>query len=407
MVEEVRIESLGAQGDGVTADDVFIPGTLPGERVRADISGHRGRLLGVLAPAADRISPVCPHFGSCGGCRLQHASDGLLAGWKRDLVHRALSARGIEDVEILPTETSPAASRRRATLTGRRTRKGAVVGFHAQGSEEIVAVETCPVAVPEITAILPALRRIVAEGASRKGELRLTVTASEAGLDVAVTGGKPVEGGLYGELVAVAATANLARLSWNGESVVTRRPPVQMMGQARVEPPPGGFLQATVHAEAVLVVAMRRATDGARRIADLFAGSGTFALPLAENAEVHAVESEAEALAALDTAWRATPGLKKVGTETRDLFHRPLLTREFDPFDAVVFDPPRQGARAQVAELARSGIARIGAVSCNPATFARDARILIVGGFMLDWVQPVDQFRWSPHIELAAAFERK
>lgn len=401
---DVMIETLGAQGDGVTGDGLFVPGTLPGEHVRVEPTGHRAVLMTVLAPSSDRIDPVCKHFGACGGCVLQHASDTLLAGWKHGLVVRSLAARGLNDVPVREIRTSPPGARRRVTFTGRRTKKAAIVGFHPPASDAILPIEECPVADPSLTTVMTGLRQLVLAGASRKGEMRFSVTATDAGLDVAVTGGKPVEGPMYGQLVAVAATSDLARLSWDGDEIVTRRPPGHAMGQARLVPAPGGFLQATREGEVALVDAVRAATASARTVADLFAGAGTFALPLSETADVHAVEADAAALVALDQAWRRAEGLHRVTTETRDLFHRPLLARELSRFDAIVFDPPRVGARAQVAELARTEIPRIAAVSCNPATFARDARTLVDAGYRLDWIQPVDQFRWSPHVELVGAF---
>lgn len=406
MSRESVIESLGAQGDGVTADGLFVPFALPGERVRLIPAGHRARLEEILDRAPERAEPPCPHFGICGGCALQHASDSLVAGWKRDLIRRALASRGIEDVEVRPTATSPAGSRRRATFGARRIKKGAVVGFHAAGSDEIVPITTCMVSEPALVAAIPMLVELAETGASRKGSMRFTVTASERGLDVAAEGGKPVEGPLYGQLVAIAATRDLARLSWDGEPLVTRRQPLQRIGRAWVAPPAGGFLQATREGEAALVAAMREAVGRAARIADLFAGSGTFALPLAEGAEVLAVDSHEGVLEALDAGWRGTEGLKRIATERRNLLSRPLLARDLSHFDAVVFDPPRAGARSQAEQIALSPVPRIGAVSCNPATFARDARTLIDGGYHLDWVLPVDQFRWSPHVELAAAFSR-
>ena len=400
------IESLGAQGDGVTAEGLFVPYALPGERVRLLPSGHRARLEAILARAPERAQPPCPHFGTCGGCALQHASDELVARWKAELIRRALASRGMEEVELRPTATSPAGSRRRATFGARRTRKGAVVGFHAAGSDEIVPVAACHVVEPALLAALPALAEIAETGASRKAPMRLTVTAGERGLDIAAEGGKPIEGPLYGQLVAVAATRDLARLSWEGEPLVTRRQPLQRMGRAWVAPPPGGFLQATREGEAALVAAVREAVGRSQRIADLFAGSGTFALPLAEGAEVMAADADEGALEALAAGWREADGLKQIATERRNLLSRPMLAHDLARFDAVVLDPPRAGARAQVQQIAASPVPRVAAVSCNPATFARDARILIDGGYRLDWVLPVDQFRWSAHVELAAAFSR-
>lgn len=406
MVEEAVIETLGSQGDGVTPEGVFVPRSLPGEVVRIVPNGHRAVLSEIVRSAPDRVSPICQHYGICGGCAVQHASDGLVAGWKQALVHKALAARGIEGIEIRPIQTSPPKSRRRAVFSARRTKKGSLSGFHELASDQIVPIAECQVVEPALLILKAGMHDLVLAGASRKGELRITVTTSEAGLDVSVTGGKPVEGPVYGQLVAIAATSDLARLSWDGEPVVVRRQPVQRMGRARVVPPPGGFLQATAHGEAVLVEAVREALGGAKIVADLFCGSGTFALPVAEQAEVLAIEAEKAALEALDAGWRQAEGLKRIETEARDLFHRPLLDRQLDGIEAVVMDPPRQGARAQSEQLAKSKVQRIAAVSCNPATFARDARTLIDGGFQLDWVQPVDQFRWSPHVELAAQFTR-
>lgn len=406
MVEEAVIETLGSQGDGVTPEGVFVPRSLPGEVVRIVPNGHRAVLSEIVRSAPDRVSPICQHYGICGGCAVQHASDGLVAGWKQALVHKALAARGIEGIEIRPIQTSPPKSRRRAVFSARRTKKGSLSGFHELASDQIVPIAECQVVEPALLTLKAGMHDLVLAGASRKGELRITVTTSEAGLDVSVTGGKPVEGPVYGQLVAIAATSDLARLSWDGEPVVVRRQPVQRMGRARVVPPPGGFLQATAHGEAVLVEAVREALGGAKIVADLFCGSGTFALPVAEQAEVLAIEAEKAALEALDAGWRQAEGLKRIETEARDLFHRPLLDRQLDGIEAVVIDPPRQGARAQSEQLAKSKVQRIAAVSCNPATFARDARTLIDGGFQLDWVQPVDQFRWSPHVELAAQFTR-
>lgn len=403
-MREMTIERLGLRGDGI-AGALRAPFTLPGERVRGPVEGDVLAPAEVLTPAPERVAPLCRHFGACGGCALQHASDAFLADWKRSVVARALAARGLA-AEMPPTLVSPARSRRRAVFTGRRTKRSVVVGFHGPRSDTLVDVVECLVLRPEVLAARPALESITALGASRAHGLRLAVTLSETGLDVAVDGGKPLDAALRTRLAVVAEAHDLARLSWEGEPVALRRPPWQVFGLARVIPPPGGFLQATAEGQTALTAAARAIVGAARRVADLFAGCGTFALPLAEGADVHAVEGDAAMLEALDAGWRAATGLKRVTTEARDLFRRPLLPPELNRFDAVVIDPPRAGAEAQARALAASAVPRIAAVSCNPVSFARDAAILVAGGYRLATVQVVDQFRWSGHVELAAAFRR-
>lgn len=403
--DEVVIESLGAGGDGFAAG-VFVPFTLPGERVAISRRGQRAELQRVIEPSADRVTPVCPHFGQCGGCALQHGSDSLVAAWKRDLVVRALASRGIEGVEVRDVLTSPPASRRRITLSARRTRKGVIAGFHAAGSDEIVAIESCPVAHPDLVAAIPRLDEVIERAASRTSEVKITLTRSDAGIDCAVHEAKVLNNAGLALLSGVGVRAKVARLSWNGDPAITLKRPVQIVGRAHVVPPPGGFLQATPAGEAALVEAVREAVGSAAVIVDLFSGSGTFALPLAEQAEIKAYDAEREALEALDQAWRGAEGLRRIETERRELFHRPVLASELKNVEAAVIDPPRAGARAQAGQLAQSRVPLIASVSCNPTTFARDARILLDGGYRLDWVQPVDQFRWSSHVELAARFSR-
>jgi 23S rRNA (uracil1939-C5)-methyltransferase len=398
-MDEVTIERLGRDGDGL-AGGLRLPFALPGERWRLGPGEPR-----LLEPSPARVASPCRHFGACGGCTLQHASDAFLAAWKAETIARALLARGLE-APLRPTLTSPPRSRRRAVLAARRTRKAVTLGFHGRRSEALVDIAECHVLRPEILAAKPALQRLAALGATRSAELRLTVTLGPAGLDVDAAGGRRLDAELASRLAAAAEAADLARLAWDGEPVALRRPPFQAFGPARVVPPPGAFLQATAEGEAALLAAVREATTGATRVVDLFAGCGTFALPLAAAAEVRAVEADAAMLAALAAGWRQAPGLRRVETEARDLFRRPLVAAELARFEAAVIDPPRAGAEAQTRELARSRLARIAAVSCDPATFARDASLLVEAGFRLDWVHPVDQFRWSGHVELAAQFSR-
>lgn len=399
------VERLGLKGDGIIAGDIFAPFTLPGEIVEGEVQGAQLAISGRLLDSEARVPPRCRHFGTCGGCALQHASDDFLAGWKRETIERALAAQGLE-ADIRPTSTSPAQSRRRATFSGRRSKKTTQVGFHKRGSSGIFDLEECPLLLPEILSALPACHALAGLGASRTAEIKISVTHSSAGPDIDVRDAKALDGPFRARLAALAGTHDLARLSWNGELVADRKRPAQAMGKAQVLPPSGAFLQATAEGQAALVAAMQEAVSGAKRVADLFAGCGTFSLPLAERAEVHAVEGLPEMLVGLDAGWRHAQGLKTLTTEARDLFSRPLVPLELKPFEAVVIDPPRAGAKSQIAEIVASGIAVVGAVSCNPVSFARDAKLLHEGGFTLDWVQPVDQFLWSGHVELAARFSR-
>lgn len=404
---EWRVERLGRRGDGVAmaGDERALAGmVLPGEIIAGEAEDGRIAQPRIVTPSADRVRAPCPHYRLCGGCSLMHASDGFVAGWKAGVVETALAAQGIA-ARVEAVRTSPPRSRRRAVLSGRRTKKGALVGFHARASEVVVDVTDCLVIRPAILAALPDLRRLVSLGASRSAEVSLAVTETPAGLDIAVSGGKPIDAGLMQDLAALAGAAGWARIDWGGEAL-TLRPPALPLGRAQVVPPPGAFLQATAEGEAALVAAVRAAVGQAGRVADLFAGVGTFALALAETAEVHAVEGLAAPLAALDAGWRGAPGLRRVTTETRDLARRPLLPDELARFDAVVIDPPRAGAEAQAHALAASRVPVVAWVACDPVTFARDARIMAEGGYALDWLEVIDQFRWSPHVELAAAFRK-
>ncbi len=403
MDATLDILRLGHQGDGIADGPVFAPRTLPGETVRGRMDGTSLQDVRIVAPSGDRVTPPCRHYRSCGGCQLQHASDTFVAAWKQEVVRSALAAQGLE-VPFRPIHVSPPRSRRRATFAARRTKTGALAGFHAPGSETVVAVSGCQLLDPELRPGLAVAEALAMLGASRKGALAVTVTLSDAGLDVAARGGKPLDGPLRAALAQLAGRERLARLTWEEETVALRAPPHQGFGSARVVPPPGAFLQATRDGETALLAGVREITRGARRIVDLFAGCGTFSLPLAEGAEVLAVEGEAEMLRALDQGWRAAPGLKRLATETRDLFRRPLTPDELAQFDAAVLDPPRAGAEAQVAELAVARVPAIAYVSCNPVSFARDARRLVAAGYVLGWLQVVDQFRWSAHVELVAAF---
>ncbi|MCR9110189.1 methyltransferase [Marivita sp. XM-24bin2] len=397
----VKIKRLGHLGDGIADGPIYVPSALPGEVVSGTLVGEHLRDPKIDMPSEHRVKPPCSHARSCGGCQLQHASDVFVADWKREVVRQALAAQGIA-VELDEPITSPARSRRRATFSVKRTKKGALAGFHMKASDTIIAVPNCQLVHPDLVAALPMVEALGVLGASRKGELSVLVTRTNTGLDVSVTGGKEMDLALHQALADLAREYDLTRISWDGEIALQRRAPVLALGPADLTPPPGTFLQATKDGETALINAVKQALTGAKRVADLFAGCGTFALPLAQDAMVHAVEADRDMMNALDHAWRNAEGLKRVTHEVRDLFRNPLQPDELSRFDAVVIDPPRAGAAAQVAEIAQTKIPKIAHVSCNPATFARDTATLIRAGYDLEWVKVVDQFRWSTHVELVA-----
>ncbi|SPJ27046.1 class I SAM-dependent RNA methyltransferase [Falsiruegeria mediterranea] len=403
MTQQYTIARLGHQGDGIADGPIFAPRTLPGEVVTGGVEGQQLTDIRIETPSDDRVKPPCRHYKACGGCQLQHASDPFVAAWKVDIVRAALAAQGIE-AEMRPIHTSLPHSRRRATIAVRRTKKGTLAGFHGRASDVITEIPDCHLLAPELLAAIPVAEALAVLGGSRKGILAVTLTLSSAGLDVSVQGGKPLDGPLEASLAQAAEQQGLARLAWDGEVLAMRNPPYQQFGAAKVAPPPGAFLQATKDGEAALLSTVQEIVAGSKKIVDLFAGCGTFSLPLAADAEVHAVEGEPTMTQALDQGWRMAQGLKRITTEARDLFRRPLMPDELRKVDAVVLDPPRAGAEAQVAELAQAQVPVIAYVSCNPVTFARDAKAIVTAGYTLNWVQVVDQFRWSAHTELAASF---
>lgn len=395
-VEKLTLAGLGQLDDGTLLERV-----LPGEEVIAQPDGTAR----IVTPVTDRVKPPCRHFKSCGGCSMQHASDTFVADWKVAIVERALSARGLA-FPFRTLHTSPTQSRRRASLSGRRTKKGAMIGFHAKASDVLVEIPDCQLLLPSLKAAFPALEALTEMAASRKSEVTLIVTDTLNGTDIVVQTDKDLTGALRIELAGVADVHDLARLAWNEEVVVTRKPPEQKFGGAKVAPPSGSFLQATREGESALVAGVLEAAEGAKHVVDLFAGAGTLSLPLAGIAEVHAVEGDAEMLAAMDRGWRFAKGLKALSTQARDLFRRPLEPDELRKFNMAVLDPPRAGAEAQIKTIAASQLNRVAMVSCNPVTFARDARHLVDAGFVLQWVDVVDQFRWSHHVELVGSFTR-
>jgi 23S rRNA (uracil1939-C5)-methyltransferase len=411
VTERLVISRLGHRGDGVAEDKaglVYVPYTIPGETVEvAAVPGHpdRRQLLRVHSPSSERISPICPHFGQCGGCAIQHWTMARYREWKRNLVVSALAQAGL-DTSVDDLIDAHGSGRRRAVFHARRASHGILqVGFAGLRSHDVVGIDHCPVLAPNMAGAIKAAWAIGEELDAAGKPLDIQVTATDAGLDIDVRGSGPLGAIEQARLANVAEAHHLARITRHGEVVAQRATPTVRMARAKVTLPPGAFLQATEAGEATLAGLVIDHVGKARKIADLFAGVGPFALRLAERASVIAVDTNAAAIEALAKA-AATPGLKPITASVRDLFRRPLSASELKVCDAVVFDPPRQGAETQAREIALSGVPVVVAVSCNPATFARDAKNLEASGYRLVKVTPVDQFRFSAHVEIVARFER-
>ncbi|RAZ80346.1 class I SAM-dependent RNA methyltransferase [Mesorhizobium atlanticum] len=408
MSTRFTIARLGSQGDGIASaegGEVFIPFTLPGETVTAARQKDRATLMSVLEASPLRVDPACRHFTECGGCALQHYQAEAYRQWKREKVVQALKAKGIacDIAELVPCAPH---SRRRVTFSARRTEAGMLLGFVRALSSEIIPIEECPISHPAIVSALDRLRALADLVCAMPRAFHMTVTVTASGLDIAVH-----EAGKLGDHQRRIASnfvmaEGLARLSVDGEIIVEPKKPVVQFGPVAVAVPPGAFLQATEAAEQAMAGLVGQHLSRARKVADLFAGCGSFALRLGAKSEVHAVEGEAAALAALDRAYRFGTGLKRVTSERRDLFRRPLTFKELNAFDGLVFDPPRAGAEDQSKQIARSDVPLVAAVSCNPVTLARDLRILVDGGYALKSVTPIDQFLWSAHVEAVALLEK-
>lgn len=412
MTERLIIDHVGHFGDGVAVsggETLYVPYALGGETVDVLPSpGHPDRraLAHVVTPSPQRIDPFCPHFGTCGGCAIQHWQDDAYRNWKRQLVVDTLNHAGI-GCEVLELIDAHGTGRRRMTLHARQSQQGILrVGFAAAGRHEIIAIDHCPILDPAMHGAIEAANEIAELLRPVSKPLDIQITAADNGLDVDVRGSGPLGTALLMSLSKLAEKHNLARLTRHGELVIMRKPPVVRVGKAQVTLPAGSFMQPTAVGEETLAALAFERCKGAKHIADLFCGVGPFAFRLAEKFKVAAFDSDAAAVTALQNAVKLTQGLKPIKAEARDLFRRPLMPQELRDYDCVVFDPPRQGAQAQSQQLAASKIALAVAVSCNPATFARDARILIDGGFKIDSVTPVDQFRHTPHVELVARFRR-
>lgn len=386
---------LAARGDGVTESGRYVTGAIPGDTVDGD----------VISAGPYRISPVCAHFGICGGCQLQHADDVVLADFAAGRILGALAGVGIVPETVHPTHLSPAGTRRRASFRLVRDSSGVRLGFNIEGSSAVVDLVECPVVRPALWDAACALRNALAPKLRTGHAVGMTLTETLSGFDVLLTN-LSLGAADVGALAALASEAGLARIatetSAGVEIALQLAEPVVRFGDVIVALPPGGFLQATADGEAALQAAVLEGVGSAGAVADLFCGAGTFALPLSARAKVFAADAARDAVAALSASAKRTN--RPVTTAHRDLFRQPLQPAELGKFDAVVLDPPRAGAKTQVEAIARSKLKRVVYVSCNPNTFARDAKILHEAGFRLTELWPVGQFRWSIHVELTAAF---
>lgn len=422
---ELTIDALGAEGDGLAAlpdgGRVFVPLALPGETLRArrgDEPGAKAAIESVIVSSPDRVTPVCAHFGACGGCNMQHVSPEAYGAWKRGLLVSALAEAGMPTDKVAPLVAVPPGSRRRATWFARRGADGTVaIGFLARASHDIVDMRQCAVLAPPLVALLAPLRDLLGRMLPPGGRAEIVANLLDAGVDLLLRMPGALPAPLRQMLVGFAAKCDLARLAWQAiarpgmpaqawQPIVERRPARVMFGKVAVALPPGAFLQATKQAEELIVGETVAAMAGAKRIADLFSGAGAFTFPLAARAQVHAVDGERALIAALRAAADAAGFGGKITTDVRDLLKRPLVADELKKFDAVVFDPPRAGASSQAGRITAARIPLVVAVSCNPTTFARDAKLLLDGGYALEKAVPVDQFLWTPHLEVVAVFRR-
>jgi 23S rRNA (uracil1939-C5)-methyltransferase len=399
MSEAALIERIAARGDGVTADGRHVMGGVPGDRVRDD---------GIIIPGPNRTEPVCRHFGKCGGCQLQHVAEPALADFVRDRVVGGLEGQDVAFGEVLPAVLSPPQSRRRAALTALRTGKQVAIGFNAAQSNQIVDMRMCPLLLPELFALIEPVRELLVMIAQPRRPVKVKLQMLDQGVELILEGVKAEGLDAAMALQDFAGAHRLARFAidqGDGLEILWQpEPPTMRFGDVTVEVPPFAFLQPTATGQAALIDAVEKAIGDAGAVADLFAGVGTFALSVQAGRKVYAAEGARDAIAALTGAANRARSL--VATEHRDLFRRPLVPAELNRFGAVILDPPRAGAEEQVKQLAGSTTPVIAYVSCNPASFARDAKMLVEGGYTLDWVQPVGQFRWSTHVELAARFSR-
>ncbi len=414
----LTVHTLGGRGDGIADLDgrpVYVPFTLPGELVEAEIVQARGEGVAAVARAIvqespQRAKPACVHFGICGGCSVQHLDQAAYLGWKRDLVAQALQRRGLAGVALADIVVTPPGRRRRAVFTALRTSRQTVLGFHQRASHRLIDLSCCPVLLPRIEAIAAPLRQLLTQILAGGQTAQVTLNDTDTGIDCQIAAEHEPDLGAREAMAAFAEAHDLARISWRrgrqAEPVAQRRLPVLHLGEAVVGVPSGGFLQASREGENAMRQAVRDWIGEASAVIDLFGGIGTLSLALAPERQVHVVEGDAEAVDAVRQAARLPALRGRVGAERRDLAREPVPADVLRRYQAAIIDPPRAGATAQTRELAASGIGTIVVVSCDPGSFARDARILVDAGYTLEQMVLIDQFLWSAHVELVARFRR-
>jgi len=415
---QIEITTLGAHGDGIGAFEgvpVFVTGTMPGDIASVTLgpvkkNGYNAELIKLDTPSKDRSEPVCKVFGKCGGCQLQYLPDAVYRAWLKARASMALEQHGFKASVVSDPIITPQKSRRRVALKVLKMGKGVVIGFTKKQTHQIVDVKDCPVTRLEITDLIAPLRKLLTVILPNRVQGELHITLTSTGIDILVDA--PVELTLAAreQMVDFANTHDIAAIHWRDQGfldpVIIRRVPMMDMSGVHVPLAPAAFIQASEEGERALVAEVVAACSTAKRVVDLFSGIGTFTFPLAKTHQILTVEGAKPAYDALQMGVKRAAGLKQIIAKHRDLYRRPLTGAELAGFDAVVFDPPRAGAKEQVLELAQSDVQTIVGVSCNPNTFSRDARILADGGYTLNRVVPVGQFLWSTHLELVSVFTK-
>ena len=418
MSHKITINEIGGRGDGLAdlnGKTIYIPYSAPGDVIDAKINGSRGQLRHIHQKSDHRIDAICPHFTKCGGCSLQHIHATYYREWKEGLIRTALENQGLSNIEIAPMIISPLSSRRRVTFQAiGRSDEQIVFGYAEKGSHNLIDIYDCPILISDIKALIEPTKKLISGMLKKKEKMTVSMTMGDNGIDLVLKGKGDVDLNLRMDLAEFAEKNDLARISWYDTSpkntryelLAERRKPFVTIEDQKVFFPEGSFLQATKEGQDALIHLMLDGIKGANRVVDLFSGCGTFSIAAAKSANVHAVENNEEMLTALKVSANQMLDIKQVSNELRDLFLRPLLPHELNQYDVAIIDPPRAGAKHQMAEILQSDLKKLVMISCNPITFARDVQCLTDAGYKMGAVTPVDQFLYSPHLEIISVFEK-